>query len=305
MNDLSHRSSVSVVIPTLGREDILVDTLRHLLALQYSPSEILVIDQTATHLPATDAALANFERQGAIRWIRLPEPSITHAMNIGLLQAVSEIVLFVDDDIVPLGELVESHREAHDDESVAAADRSIVAGRVLQPWHVDGSTPWDRLASTESGFVEEFIGCNFSVKREAAIRLGGFDERFVRVAYRYEAEFAARAHRAGLRIQFAPAAFIHHLKAQGGGTRSFGQHLRTFLPSHTVGLYYFLLRARPSNWRRDFLLGPLRAVTTRFHLRRPWWIPVMLCAQLLGACWAVAMAVAGPKLVSAGAGNRR
>lgn len=305
MGETSAHSRISVVIPTLGRESILIDTLRYLLALHYVAHEILVVDQTTNHEQATDEALTSLDRQGEIRWIRLPEPSITHAMNIGLLEAAGEVVLFVDDDIIPQGELIEEHRKAHDDMSIASDDRAIVAGRVLQPWHVDGSTPWDRLASTESGFVDEFIGCNFSVKRDVALRLGGFDERFVRVAYRYEAEFAARAHRSGLRIQFAPAAFIHHLKAQGGGTRSFGQHLRTFLPSHTVGLYYFLLRARPSKWRRDFLLGPLRAVSTRFHLRKPWWIPVMLCAQLLGACWAVVMAVAGPKLVGAGVENRR
>lgn len=297
MNDSTSPFRISVVIPTLGREAILVDTLRHLLALRDAPFEVLVVDQTPSHEPATDLALTTLDRQGAIRWIRLPEPSITRAMNTGLLQASAEVVLFVDDDIIPQGELIEAHRRAHGDAALLASDRAIVAGRVLQPWHVDGSRPWDRLASTDSGFVDEFIGCNFSVNRDAAISVGGFDECFVRVAYRYEAEFACRAGRSGMRILFAPDALIHHLHATKGGTRSYGDHLRTVSPAHAVGACYFLLRTRPSGWLGRLLMLPFRAVATRFHLRHPWWIPPVLVAQIRALLWAVWLWAAGPRLI--------
>ena len=106
-----------------------------------------------------------------------------------------------------------------------------------------------------------------------------------------------------MRILFAPAAAIEHLKAKAGGTRSFGEHLRTLFPAHTVGLYYFLLHARPPNWLGDLLMAPLRAVSTRFHLHKPWWIPVMLGAHLVGVCWAIALVLSGPKLLAATAGR--
>lgn len=290
-------SKVTIAIPTLGREAVLIDTIRHLLGLKHPAAEILVVDQTPVHEPPTEEALTDFDRRGEIRWIRLPEPSITHAMNTALLKAAGEIVLFVDDDIVPQSELVEEHRQMHDDGSRPASDRTIVAGRVLQPWHVDGSRPPDRLASDSPGFVEEFIGCNFSVKRLEAIRLGGFDEHFVRVAYRYEAEFAHRARQAGMRIAFAPAALIHHLHATKGGTRSYGDHLRTLSPAHAVGACYFLLRTRPPGWLRDFLALPFRAVLTRFHLRHPWWIPSVVFAQLAAMIWAIRLWKSGPRLI--------
>jgi GT2 family glycosyltransferase len=174
----------------------------------------------------------------------------------------------------------------------------LVAGRVLQPWHVDGSRPIDRMASTEAGYVDEFMGGNFSVKRDAAIALGGFDARFVRVAYRFEAEFAHRARKAGWRIPFVPGATIHHLRAERGGTRSYGDHLRTMSPGHAVGLYYFLLRTRPRGWWWQLLYAPFRAVTTRFHLRHPWWIVPVLVAQFGGLAWAVSLHVRGPALIS-------
>lgn len=290
-------SRVSVAIPTLGRESVLVETIEHLLQLGQRATEILVVDQTPCHEPATEKALADLDRTGAIRWIRLPLPSITRAMNTALLQAVGDIVLFVDDDIVPQSELIEEHRRAHDDTRLPVSERTVVAGRVLQPWHVDGSRPPDRLASDMPGFVDEFIGCNFSVRRLEAIRLGGFDENFVRVAYRYEAEFAYRVRNAGMRILFMPTALIHHLHTNKGGTRSYGDHLRTHSPAHAVGACYFLLRTRPEGWLTTFLGMPFRAVMTRFHLRNPWWIPSVMFAQLAAMAWAIRLWLSGPRLI--------
>jgi cellulose synthase/poly-beta-1,6-N-acetylglucosamine synthase-like glycosyltransferase len=83
---------VSVVIPTYQREWVLVETIDHLLDLQPGPAEIVVVDQTARHEPDTHRALAELESAEKIRWIRLAPPSITHAMNVGLKRANSEVV---------------------------------------------------------------------------------------------------------------------------------------------------------------------------------------------------------------------
>src|SRR6185369_12123650 len=110
-------------------------------------------------------------------------------------------------------------------------------------------------------------------RREDALALGGFDENFVRVAYNFEREFADRWRAAGGTIQFTPEAAIRHLKAAAGGTRSFGEHLTTAFPAHSVGAYYFLLRSPLAKHRlRAFAARLVRSVVTRHHLRRPWWI---------------------------------
>jgi len=36
-------------------------------------------------------------------------------------------------------------------------------------------------------------------------------------------------------------------------------------------------------------------VATRHHLRRPWWIPLTLIAELRGMAWALALFLRGPK----------
>ena len=143
------------------------------------------------------------------------------------------------------------------------------------------------------------MGGNFTVRRDIALKLGGFDEQFVRVAYNFEAEFAYRLNRAGYRIFYEPAACVHHLKASGGGTRTFGDHLRSYRPNHAVGAYYFILRTW-SGWQSllRFLGRPLRAIATQHHLRRPWWIPATLIAEFSGMAWALLLALRGPRYLS-------
>jgi len=285
--------SISAVIPTYGREQVLLETIHHLLNLHECPDEILIIDQTADYVPAIREQLQAWHDAGAIRWLRLPVPSITHAMNVGLLEASGDVVLFLDDDIITAPGLITAHRNAH-----VADESRIIAGQVLQPGEEPSSDDVFSFRSTRKQWVEELMGGNFSVHRKTALRLGGFDENFVQVAYRFEAEFCDRARLAGEKILFEPAASIRHLKAASGGTRSFGHHLRTARPGHSVGAYYFLLRARlvRNRWQQLFL-RPFRAISTRHHLRRPWWIPVTLLAELTGMAWAVRLYHSGPRLL--------
>ena len=291
---MSQTAEVSIIIPTYRRDQVLVDTVRDLLALDPPPAEILVLDQTPEHTPDVAAALRDWDFAGRIRWLRLPEPSIPRAMNRGLLEARQEIVLFLDDDIRPEPELLQAHLAAHREH-----DAALVAGRILQPWDegkdFSAATQF-HFAALQPAWIDEFMGCNFSVRRDVALALGGFDENFVKVAYRFEAEFAHRLRRAGHRIYFEPAACLHHLKVSTGGTRSFGEHLTTVKPDHAVGAYYYVLRTEVGRAKlRALLERPLRAVMTRHHLRRPWWIPVTLIAEIAGMLWALVLYLRGPR----------
>ncbi|MFN0111802.1 MAG: glycosyltransferase family 2 protein [Blastocatellia bacterium] len=291
-------ASISVVIPTYRREQVLLDTITQLLHLNPAPAEILLVDQTSEHEKETELALKKLEQAGKIRWLRLQTPSITHAMNIGLQQAGQPAVLFLDDDIIPDANLIVAHANAH-----AQPECNIVAGQVLQPGE-EPLTPDQepgvfRFCSDRARHISEIMGGNFSIKRELALRLGGFDENFVQVAYRFEAEFANRALQAGEKILFEPAASIRHLKAMAGGTRSYGHHLTTIKPSHSVGEYYYLFRAKGiTNRLFKILQRPWRSIRTKHHLQHPWWIPPTLIAEALGFIWAVFLVGRGPRLIA-------
>jgi len=300
MKDLEEKAAISIVIPTYRRESVLLDTVSYLLELRPSAAEILIIDQTERHEAATLAVLHEWQAQQKIRWIQLPRPSITHAMNQGLQLANTELLLYLDDDIIPDPALLAAHLAAQSEPGC-----NIVAGQVLQPGEevatetADGSGFLFR--SSRRCWITELMGGNFSVKRKTALTLGGFDENFVRVAYRFEAEFSDRALSAGERILFEPGASIRHLRAASGGTRSYGHHLTTVKPSHAVGAYYHLLRARQVRHRFFKMLARFfRSVYTRHHLRHPWWIPGTLLAELLGFLWALRLVAGGAKLLESG-----
>jgi len=289
-----HPQGVSVVIPTFERDAELLDTIRLVSSASPPPEEILVVDQTPRHPPATEAALSGFEEAGVIRWLRLSRASIPHAMNVGLERARFPIVLFLDDDVIPDPGLVGVHKEIH-----AAGRSEVVAGQVLQPGEVpEGTSERVRFNSAEARWIVDLMACNFSIRRRLALDVGGFDENFVRAAYRFETEFAERLASAGRKILFEPRATIRHLQVAKGGTRSYGDHLRTGRPGHSVGAYYYLLRSTTPGSRVGRILSRyLRSARTRHHLRRPWWIVPTLVAETVGLAWACMLALQGPRLL--------
>jgi len=285
--------SISVVIPTYGRNKVLTETIDAVLRLNAPPTEIIVVDQSARHCKQTDRQLGLWQEEARIKWMRLLEPSIPRAMNQGLLAAKNELVLFLDDDIIPSASLVMAHQEAHF--KYAA---NLIAGRVLQSWHNgapdSAGTPFG-FNSLESHETCEFMGGNFSVVREEALKIGGFDENFVKVAYRFEAEFAHRWRVSGRRIWYESSALIHHLKVSDGGTRAFGDHLRSVGPAHTVGAHYFLLKTGGLKSLPGVIIRIVRSVKSRHHLMQPWWIPVALISEVLGLVWAAWLVILGPR----------
>jgi len=296
-------TSVTIAVPTYQREQMLIDTLGHLLALEPPAAELLVVDQTPRHQEAVEEQLRQWEEAGRIRLLRLPEPSITRAMNTALLEASRPIVLFLDDDIVPDPGLIGAHAGSYADEAVWAT-----AGQVLQPGQQPVADPPPFCTrgfrayldfpfnSQTRTFVQSVMAGNLSVRRERALQIGGLDENFVGVAYRSETEFARRLCRCGGTVAFEPAATIRHLRASQGGTRTSGVHLRSASPAHGVGDYYFALRQGIGLGGLLYMLRrPFREVCTAFHLRRPWWIPVKLLGELRALLLALRLAARGPR----------
>lgn len=270
---------LTIAIPTYNRGTILADTIERLLALPRRADEILIVDQTRAHPPEIAARLAQWNAAGAIRHIVLPEPSIPHAMNVALREARHELVLFLDDDLIPSPDLVAAH--------LSAPLIWAVAGQVLQPGeeplHVAQSDDdlEFRFYADEGAFVRNVMAGNLSVRRERALEIGGFDENYIGAAYRFETDFALRLTAAGGRIWFEPRASIRHLKLATGGLRALGDHRSSPSPAHAVGDYYFALTHR-TDFARYALTRMRKNIFTRWHLRHPWAIPTKLIGELRG-----------------------
>ncbi|HEY2830675.1 MAG TPA: glycosyltransferase [Thermoanaerobaculia bacterium] len=292
-------TTISIAIPTYGRDAVLVDTLRHVLDLDPRADEVLVIDQTPRHDDATERQLEEWEEQGAIRWVRLDAPSIPHAMNEALRRTTSDVVLFLDDDLIPSPGLVAAHRSA-----IERRRAEAVVGQILQPSEEPiAFADYERNRMEDLGFpfnantgarVTNVMAGNLAVVRQRALAIGGFDENFTTTAYRFETDFAWRLLDAGGTIWFEPSASIRHLKADRGGLRVWGDHLRSASPAHSTGDYYFALMNLPRASRVGYFARRLRRnAFSRFDVTHPWWIPVKVVREARALVQAIALARRG------------
>lgn len=290
---------ISVVIPTLDRGDVLIDTIQNLLPQLTATDEIVVIDQSTHYSAPALSALEKFHQDDSINWIRQTQKSVVVAMNNGLKNAKSDHVLFLDDDITPFVDLVEQHRRF-----AAEHNCALVAGRVVESW--DDPAGVECLPGSKHTFnslndrpVDYFMGGNFLVQKSVALSLGGFDENFKGTAHDYEKEFADRITLAGHTILYCGKAAIHHLKVDSGGIRTHGHYLKTAKPHHAVGAYYYLLTSKRVRHKIKHIAKRLKQrLVTRTHLKQPWWIPITLIGDILGLLWAVCLRLKGPDLLN-------
>lgn len=279
---------LTIAIPTYGRGAVLCETIAMLLALEPRADEIVIVDQTPSYPPEIEAKLLGFEAGGAIRMFRLDAPSIPGAMNRALAEAREPYVLFLDDDIIPDANLVGAHLRAMQQSGATA-----IVGQVLQPGeepqHFDeGTLRRGFIRDLEFRFnhdtatdVQNVMAGNLCVNREKALQIGGFDERYTAVAYRFETDFALRLIAAGGRIRYEPAASIRHLKAPGGGVRMWGDHRTSPSPAHSIGDYTFARRHIPDFWRY-VALRLRKNVLTKFHLTHPWTVAGKMVGEIRG-----------------------
>ncbi len=124
-----HAADVSIAIPTYGREQVLLDTIAACLALDLPAGEILIIDQTPSHEPQTEATLRRWVESGQIRLLRRDAPSLPAAMNHALCEARNPIVLSIDDDVELEPDLVDRHARAWAARGVGGRGPGVAAGR--------------------------------------------------------------------------------------------------------------------------------------------------------------------------------
>ena len=302
---------LSIVIVSYNRSSVLLDTINYLIKLRgYSAStnEIVIVDQTINHTSAAEKTLRDWSENKVIQWVRLDKPHLTGAMNRGLLEARSDLVLFLDDDIIPDHELLVAHIDAHARNPTVAA----VIGQILQPREVAIQVNYIArkrglkafmdfpFYSTEGCLIENAMAGNMSLKREIALRNRGFDEQFIPpVAARFETEFAKRLIKAGEQIWFEPSASIQHLAVSSGGTRAKGSHLNSAQPYFGFGDYYYALKhGRPFDCLTYCMKRFFREVRTKYHLAHPWYIPVKWLGEIRAFLMAFKASRRPQKLIS-------
>ncbi len=244
---------ISVVIPTYGREAVLCSTIKNVLEQTYPAFEVIVVDQTRDHEPATTEFLNSLKSNPQVTLYTVDWASLPAARNYAVERSHGDIILFLDDDV----ELPPGFLAAHARSYQARSDIGAVAGRVfdrmklaesnsakqidtLPPEAMDPGIAWyhiDLVHTVKPQQVLTARGCNMSFRRDVFSTYGlRFDERFQGSAVREESDFCLRFRRTGLKIWYDPEANLIHLGEETGGchdisTRSLEYQL-TFYHNH-------------------------------------------------------------------------
>jgi GT2 family glycosyltransferase len=194
---------VSIVVPTIGRAQLLHACLESLSLCRPRADEIVVVDQSRDE--KVHSVVEQFSLIGA-RIMCLSTADRSLAVNQGMADAEHDIVLVTDDDCTVAPSWVAT-AWAH----LSVDPATIVTGRVLPvgeatavPSLVGDDSPRDYTGEVH---YDVLFGCNMACSRSQFLGLGGFDE-FVKLAE--DNDFCYRWLKAGLPMRYDPDFVIWH-----------------------------------------------------------------------------------------------
>jgi GT2 family glycosyltransferase len=193
---------VSVVVPTVGRVELLEACLASLAACRPRAAEVLVIDQSGGERVAELV-----QRLGGVRRLAGTGRGISRAMNEGLAVARFDRVLVTHDDCVVAEDWVGVSADR-----LGNATDLILTGRVEPGGGDPRLVPSTKTDPSPHDFTGERV-CgalypnNMAFCGPAVLAFGGFDER---LWFAEDNDLSYRWLRAGRRLQYRPEMIVWH-----------------------------------------------------------------------------------------------
>ncbi len=209
---------LSIVIITRNRANYLDEAIKNLLKQNYPKEnfEIIVVDNNSSDNTRSVVKKLGDYSKNNIQYIFEPDIGMSKARNRGAAIARGEIVLFIDDDVIP------SPHWLHDYCSIYDMFPEIdAAGGRIEPVFQSDKPKWvsDELLvalgqlnlsekETILSFPDHPFGGNFSVKRETFMKVGGFIEEFT--SCNEETAFFSKLHLNGYKVGYSPKVLVYH-----------------------------------------------------------------------------------------------
>jgi len=206
---------LSIILPTYNRLDRLRRVIQALSSQTVAADsyELIVVSDGSTD--GTDQFLAELALTIPFTAVFQSNQGVAATRNHGLQKACGELVLFIDDDVVPAPELLAEHLVAHE----RYGPQVVVMGPMLTPPDFPMS-PWvlweqamlekqyqSMIAGHWQPTARQFYTGNTSLRRGHLEKTGGFVAAFRRAE---GVEVAYRLAEMGLQFYFNPRAVGHH-----------------------------------------------------------------------------------------------
>ncbi|RIK39962.1 MAG: hypothetical protein DCC55_16440 [Chloroflexi bacterium] len=212
---MSILNRISVVIPTYQR-CAAVQRLLQALAHQTLPAEqfevIVSIDGSTD---GTQEMAAQLRTPYALQVLWQPNQGRSSARNAGIKAACGELLVMLDDDMVPTPEFLVAHQRAHAHDFYLAVMGPVpvqlaeTAPPVVRYIGEKFNRHLEKLA--QPGYtlaLRDFYSGNFSIRREVIRAVGSFDTAF-KIYGNEDLELYVRLQQASVRVVYDPAALAY------------------------------------------------------------------------------------------------
>ena len=222
---------VSVAVRSYRRLPCLIELLERLQSQVYPSFEIVVIEQTLGEREAYRARLEAFACDARVRILEYSPLGAGRARNEAARQARGDIVLFLDDDDLPIGtDWIAAHAANYDDPLCIAVSGRHVVDAARDPRSYDTQKnhrlclrySWLKFPrgrtyhSRRIVGVTQVAGTNASIRRSAIERGGGWDNETDHDEDSFNFRFA-RVRRDGEYFAYDPRpAIVRRLDVPGG-----------------------------------------------------------------------------------------
>jgi GT2 family glycosyltransferase len=210
------KNSLSIIIPTYKRKESLAKLLHALMTQKNISPEIIVVDQNPPGF------LNESIPEGSnVKHLILKSPNVSEARNRGFMHASGDIILFIDDDLLPGDEFCSKGMAVFNDYPGIGCFSPLV-------YNEEGKTL--ALRQAKSKFIRHFknnpeifsitdtISAAIFFRREYYERTGGFDPLLFEFAKTAEdQEFFLRMKKRKLELYYVPFIEIFHDETVPGG----------------------------------------------------------------------------------------
>lgn len=222
--------TVSIIVPTRDRVDLLEPCIASLDRLEGVSCDIVVVDN-GTFEPRTRAYLDRLAARADVTVLREDIPfNFSRLCNLGARRARGKALLFLNDDVEALDGTWLGHMLAWlaDPEVGVVGARLLYPSRDLQHGGIASNLvpgpghPWRGVAPeiwrshpllASPGEVDAVTGACLLVRRDDFDRVGGFDEEAFPITLN-DVDLCLKLRRLGLKSIYSPAATLVHKEGQ-------------------------------------------------------------------------------------------